>query len=56
MSRFNLCKHKLRCYGNYCNDDNVIIIVNLQLVQHSASYHIAVYVISVCICTYTGMW
>ena len=30
--------------------------MNLQLVQHSASYHIAVYVISVCTCTYTGMW
>ena len=57
LSRFNLPNHKLHCHGNYCNDDNmIIIIVNLQLVQHSASYHIAVYVISVCTCTYTGMW
>ena len=57
ISRFILPNHKLCCHGNYCND-NVIIIVNYQLVQHcdSASYHIAVYVISVCTCTYTGMW
>ena len=34
------------------NNDNVIIIVNLQLVQHSASYHIAVYVILICVHMY----
>ena len=37
ISRFILPNHKLCCHRNYCID-NVIIIVNLQLVQHSAGF------------------